>query len=215
MAVTDDLNTLKVKTYSQAGPASYATGGFALDASADFSWLGFVDVVLTTRGTLGACDYEVDLNVDTSGAEAFGKAVVKVVREVYDKATVGDVSGNPAGTTVQTAKAAAASTSGSSHTHTIDHNHPSATSGAMTEGGGGNNAGAGANLSAHTHTVDIANFTGSSTAATHTHDRSFEYEHDHAVSAPTTTDVAATEVAATTDLSGTTFLLTVYGFGKS
>lgn len=164
---------------------------------------------------LGECDFEYDLNVDLTAAEAHGKAVIKIVRGRYDQATVGNVSGQPAGVTVRSAEAATATTTGSAHTHTMNHDHPSTTSGAATAGGSGVDTGGAFAISAHTHAVDIANFTGSTASGTHTHNRRFEYDHIHSVSAPTVTDVAASEMASATDLRAVTLRIIAIGFGKS
>lgn len=215
MATTDTITGLKAKVYSISGPASYATGGFAVSASADFSSILAIEPEITTRGSLPACDFEVANNVTTAGAESLGNGVIKIVTKTYDKATMGAVSGNPGGTTVQASKFAAATTTGSTHTHAIDHDHPATDSGAMIASGGAAAANAaGPALSTHTHSVDVAAFTGNSGTDGHTHDRSFEYQHSHSLS-ESTTDATATELTNGTDISTTTFTVTVYGFGKS
>ncbi len=213
---TDTTTGAKVKAYSVAGPASYQLGGFLLDASADFSWLGYADCQISVLGVLGPCEFEVLLNRDLSSVEAYGKATIKVVRGRYDKATMGAVSGNPASTTVQGAKTATATTSGSSHTHTFDHDHPSVVSATETASGalGVNLATGGGNMANHTHTFDVPAFTGSTTATTHTHDRSFEYDHSHSRTEGSVA-VAAAEVANATNLSTCTFSILLYGFGEA
>lgn len=164
---------------------------------------------------LAACVAEVEMNVDSAGSETFGKAMVKLVRERFDHATVGNVSGNPAGTTVQAALFAAGTTTGSSHTHAFDHDHPIESTTSTNAAGLGVATGGAFNIDDHSHTFDVANFVGTTTATTHAHNRAFEYDHDHSVSAPTVTDVAATEVASGTDLRAVTFTMAAYGFGKS
>ena len=215
-AITDSTTGAKVKAYSVSGPASYATGGFLLDISADFSWLGFLDCRVSVPGVLGPVEFEILLNKDLSGAEAFGKAAVKIVRGRYDKATIGAPTGNPASTTVSATKVAAATVTGSSHTHTIDHNHPAVASATETPAGtlGVNLAAGGANMRNHTHMFDVPNFSGSTAAATHTHDRSFEYDHSQNRT-ETTTAIAAVEVAEAKNLSTCTFLILAYGFGEA
>ena len=209
---SDTITGAAVATGNVSGPASYATGGFLLDLSADLSSLGFLDLVPTTVGVLPPCHLVFTLNRDLSGAFAPGQAVVKIMRDRYNKASVGNVSGNPASTTVQAAKAAAGTTTGSSHTHTMDHDHPNTTSSVNGTGGGAVVAlAAGVALSAHTHDVNVANFTGNTAASTHTHDRSFEYEHDHPVT-QAASNAISTEIAAATDLSGTTWRFYAIGF---
>lgn len=215
MAVTDTLSGVMAKVYSVTGPASYATGGFLKDVSADFSWIGFVDIIVNVRGVLPADDFEFLHNRSLAGAEAFGQVVVKCNRGRYDKASIGDPSGNPSGTTVRAAKFAAATTVGSNHTHAIDHDHPAVNSANETASGtlGVLLAGGGGNMRNHLHSFDVPNFTGSGGASTHTHDRSFEYGHTHALNT-STADATLAEIANGTNLSGVTFVLTVYGFGK-
>ncbi len=215
-AVADTTTGAKVKVYNVSGPASYATGGFLLDASADFSWIGYVDVQITAPGVLGPIQTEFLLNRDLSSVEAYGKATLKLVRGRYDKATMGAPAGNPAGTAVQAALFAAATTTGSSHTHTIDHDHPSVTSATETAAGtlGVNLAAGGGNMVGHTHNFDVPAFTGSSAAATHAHNRSFEYDHSHNKT-EAAANISAIEVANGTNISTTTFAVLVYGFGKA
>lgn len=161
---------------------------------------------------LGGYDIEQDINVDLAGAEAFGKGVVKVVSQRYNKATVGNVNGQPGGVTVESA--AGLHAVADAHVHTINHDHAAVTSAAPTAGGGAVNLGAG-NLTLHTHNFDVPSFTGNTGLGGHNHQFSFEYDHDHPINAPTVTDVAATEMTTGTDLRATTFLVTAYGFGKT
>ncbi len=212
----DTATGAKVQAVTVAGPASYLTGGFLLDLSADFSWLGFLDAQVSVPGVLGPVEFELLLNRDLSGAEAFGKAAVKLVRGRYDRATTGAVTSNPASTTVQAAKTATATTTGSSHTHTFNHDHPAAVSATETASGalGVNLDAAGPSMRNHTHTFDVPAFTGSTPAGTHAHDRSFEYDHSHGRT-ESTVAASAVEVANGTNLSGTTIVLLAFGFGGS
>ncbi len=212
MATLDTTTGAKKKVYTVTGPASYAAGGFLHDASADFSWIGFVDVIVATRGVLPPVEYEIDRNVDTAGAEAAGKCVVKLVRHRYDKATMGNVSGQPGGVTVQ---AAAAADDVSTHTHAYDHDHGAVTSGANAVGSGSAVNAASPAIQTHTHTFTIPPLTATSGAGgSHGHTRAFQYEHSHDKTVAAT-DVAAVEMGAATNLSGVTFKVVVYGFGKS
>ena len=216
MATLDTISGIKVKSYSVSGPASYATGGFLQDASADFSWIGFVDVIVTTRGSLPPCDFETLHNKTLAGAEALGQAVIKVVRGRYDKATMGLTSGVPGSVSTRSVKFAAASTTGAAHTHTFDHDHAAVTSPTETAAGtlGILLAAGGGNMRNHTHSFDVANLAATSSSTSHTHDRSFEYDHSHAKTVATV-DISAVELASTTNISATTFTLVVYGFGKT
>jgi len=211
-AVKDTATGAKVKVYTVTGPASYATGGFVHDASADFSSVGFMLVTVTTRGVLPICDVEIDVNVDAAGAQALGKGVIKLVRHRYDRATLGAPTGNPAGTTVQAALTAVAA---DAHTHTFTHDHPSLTSAAATPSGAATLLdGAGPGLLNHTHTIDYPSVSPGTGSGAHQHNRAFEYDHSHTRTESSTTDVAAVEIAATTNLSGVTFTVVVFGFGK-
>jgi len=213
MATSDTVTVPKIKVGNWSPPASYTTGGVELDLSVAFSFLNAVKLEVETIGSLMPVMQVHSYNVDTSGAFAQGKAVIKLLRVRYDKITVGAVSGVPSGVTARNTKFAAGTTTGSGHTHAIDHDHPSVTTATPTVGGtGADGALGGVAVVGHTHTVDIANFIGSNTSATHTHDRSFEYDHDHGI---THTETAASyvEVAAGTDLSTTVFRYRAYGQG--
>src|SRR3990167_6875222 len=166
MATLDTVTGVKIKSYSVSGPASYATGGFLHDASADFSWIGFIDVIVTTRGALPPCDYEFLHNRNLSSAEALGQSTIKIVRGRYDRGTVGNVSGQPGGVTVQAAKTAAGTTTGSDHTHSFDHDHPLVTSATENLPGGVGVLFAlgGGNMRNHTHVFDVPAFVGNSTS---------------------------------------------------
>lgn len=206
MSVSDSVSVPFIAYGNKSGPASYATGGFELDLTAQLSFVRYLSLEIETVGSLASDEYEVLLNRDTSGVFAPGKAVIRLLRDRYDKTTVGAVTGEPGSVSVRASKFATATTSGSSHTHSIDHDHPSTTSGTPTAAGSGvDAAAAAAAVAGHTHSVDVANFTGNSAATTHTHDRSWEYEHGHAVGTVTDTAVSLVEVANATNLSTTTW----------
>lgn len=213
MAIKDTATGATVKMGNFSPPSSYTTGGILIDLSADFSWLGFVNLEIETVGSLMPVHFEWQLNEDLTGAAAPGKAVVKLMRNRYDEATIGNVSGNPGGTTVQASKTAAATTTGSSHLHSMAHNHPNTTSANPVAGGVGVNSAAGQpGMATHTHDVDLPSITVDTGSATHTHDRSFEYDHNHSFTAGTQTNAASTEVAAATNLSTTVFRYFAAGF---
>lgn len=212
MAVTDTINNKDVFTGDVNGPASYSTGGFVVDLSASLSTLEYLELAITTVGAnLPPCHYEIQLNRDAS-AFAQGKALVKIMRDRYDEASVGNVSGEPGGVSVRAAKFATGLSTGSSHTHGINHDHPIATSAVPTAGGDGVNAGIGGlSIADHTHTVDVASFTGTTpSGGTHSHDRSIEYDHNHSVT-NTQTNSASVEITAGTNLSGTTWRFLAVG----
>lgn len=211
---TDSVYAPKMVTGTIAGPASYAAGGFLLDLSASLASVLWVGLVPSTIGAIGSVELEVAVDTDLAGALAQGKAVVKVLRDVYDKATVSAVTGQPGGVTVQAAKTATATATGSGHTHSINHDHASATSSVPTAGGTNGVAAAAGfpGVSTHTHAVDLPAFSGSSTSTTHTHQRSTVYEHGHG-STQAAADATLTEVAAATNLSGTTWRYVAVGFG--
>lgn len=87
-----------------SGPASYSTGGFVLDLSGTFpTSLDFLALQLEVE--------DVDLPphqiVVTRNSPAAGQATIKVMRHRYDKTTaIGNVTGQPAGVTVQAASGA-------------------------------------------------------------------------------------------------------------
>lgn len=211
-AIQDQVNNLKVSVISVTGPASYSAGGFLVDASASLSWMGFMAPTLTPVSVLPGFDFEIICNQDTSGAEAFGKGVLKINRATYDKGSSGAVSGQPASVAVQSALSA---NTASTHTHAIDHDHGTVTSGAMAQAGAGSTAGASPDELGHTHVFTIPALTQNTTSSgSHTHDRAFEYDHNHAVTT-TTTNLTVTELTAGTNLSAITFKVICYGFGPS
>lgn len=212
MTTLDVATGCSVKTYTVTGPSSYATGGFLVDGSTDFTWLGFIRPIITTVGSLPPVEFEILLNVDLAGAEALGKGVVKLVRRRYDLPTIGAVSGQPGGVTVQSSLSSN-TTTGSSHTHSYDHGHGTITSGAMVQGGAGSTAAVSPDALGHTHNITVASVAKTSGTSTHTHTRPFEYAHRHSF---TQADAAIdlVEVANGTNLSSTTFKVMVYGFGQ-
>lgn len=206
MATSDSVVIPFIVFGNKSGPASYAAGGFELDLTAQLSFVRYLSMEIETVGSLPSDEYEVLLNRDTAGVFAPGKAVIRLLRDRYDKTTAGAVSGQPASVTVQAAKFAAANTTGSSHTHSIDHDHPSTVSSTPTAAGAGVDAAlAQPAVAGHTHAIDVPNFVGSSTATTHTHDRSYEYAHGHSLGTVTDTAVSLVEVANATNLSTTTW----------
>lgn len=212
MATSDVVTVPKIAVGNVSPPASYATGGFLLDLSASFVNLGAVRLSVETLGSLPPCHFQILYNVDTTGAQAFGKCVIKIMRHRYDKASLGAVSGIPGGTATQSALFAAGTTTGSSHTHSINHDHPATNSGVAVAAGGAATSGA-VNMVNHIHSVDVAAFTGSSGANTHSHNRAFQYEHNHSFTETANTDATITELAATTNLSTTVFRYMAVGLG--
>lgn len=192
------------------GPTSYPTGGFVVDLSKTFSSLTFFDnpvVKKGLRGVLPAVRYEIVLNSPTAG-----KATIKIIRKRYDRtSTVGNVTGQPVGVTVQ-ATSGVASSSESAHTHSIDHDHASQSSTSATVGAGQVLLDAvGPNLSTHLHNIDIPNLTGTSGAGTaHNHTDNSIYQHQHSIT-QTSTIYASSEMPSTTNLSATTFYICASG----
>lgn len=206
MPVSDTVHNKKIQTGNVSGPASYAAGGFVLDLSASLSTLEFLELSITTNGpNLPIHHIEIRTNQDGTGF-APGKALIKIMRDRYDKASAGNVTGQPGGVTVQAAKAATAISAGSAHVHSISHDHPATDSSEPVAGGNGVNAAVGGvAIASHVHSVDIPAFSGNTPSdGAHTHDRSFEYQHGHSVST-TETDSASVEMTPGVDLSGTTW----------
>lgn len=214
MAVKDTVLIPKVIFGNVSPPASYATGGFLLDLSASFTNLGAVRLSVETVGLISPHHLEIRYNVDATGAQAFGMCVIKIVRHMYDKATIGAVSGLPSGVTGQSILFAAGTTAGSSHTHSITHDHPAMTIGpAINAAGTGVDAAVGGDATAtHTHTTDPPVFTGNSATGTHAHNRTTQYDHQHGLT-EASTDVTQTEVDAATNLSTTVFRYMAVGLG--
>src|SRR3990167_2708148 len=192
------------------GPTSYPTGGFVIDLTKTFSSINFFDnpvVKKGSRGSLPAVRYEITRNSPTAG-----KVTVKIVRKRYDRtSTVGNVSGQPAGVTVQ-ATAGVVSSSESTHTHSIEHNHGSFTSATPSLGGAEVLLGLSVeNNTTHTHTLDIPNLTGTSGAGTsHNHTDNSIYQHQHAIT-QTSTNYASSELPNATNISTTTFYICAHG----
>lgn len=176
LARIDHVHSPKITTGEVDGPASYATGGFELDLTDEVVSLQFVSLAIETVGpNLPPAHYEITINDPDSGI-----ATIKVMRHRYDKLTsVDDVSGQPGGVTVQAASGATTSTS----------NEDVSTTGAAATVDAGAGSGAAQN-EAHTHS--------------HSHTFDSIYEHGHDVT-QTETDAESVELAATTDLSGTTW----------
>lgn len=190
-----------VWTESQAGPASYATGGFVVTttlASVD----SFAVQVASAGANLGRVDFDVALN-----SPAAGQVTVKVIRRNYDKlTTLGAVTSLPSGVTSR-ATSGGTYDNDAAHTHALDHNHAAATSSTPNAAGGGTPTGLNGNVSSHTHSFDPPNHTGNTGAGdSHTHTWDKIYEHQHVVT-NTATNAVATELAAGTDLSGATLNL--------
>src|SRR3990167_2084443 len=157
----------------KSGPASYSTGGFELDLTASLSFIRYLSLEIETIGSLASDEYEVVCNANSSGVFTPGVATIKLLRDRYDKFSIGNVSGNPASTTVQASKTTTATTTGSSHNHTIDHDHGSQNTGTPTAAGAGVDAVIGGpNIAGHIHSAHIAAFTGTSTREAHLQDGS-------------------------------------------
>lgn len=190
------------------GPTSYPTGGFTIDLDPTYSSINGLTLMVKTRGAnLPLARYEYTLN-----SPAVGQVKVKIMKRMYDRvSSVGNITNQPAGVTVQAASGAA-SASESSHTHAIDHDHGSFASAANGTGGGAVLLDAvGPNLEIHTHTLDIPAFTGTSGAGTaHNHTDNSIYQHQHSVT-HTATNLTSTELANATNLSGTVFYLVAHG----
>jgi hypothetical protein len=199
-------NYIKAKAGSTTGPASYATGGFVVDLSADFSSVDFFQLAIETVGAnLPPCHFEVTRNSPTNG-----KVTVKVMRHRYDRATVpqGGVGNAPTGVTVQTSKQNSDGESGHTHDTTIGAlgttNKTSGAPSATAAPTAGIASAPGTNT--HTHTTDIDHTHGTKTSAagtSHNHGSSFLYDHSHTVT-QTETNAASVELGAGTNLSGTT-----------
>lgn len=194
---------------TEAGPSSYATGGWVIDLSTFLSSVGFAQLVtvLGSRGNLPAADLHVDLDTPTAG-----KVTVKVMRRRYDRVSAyGNVTGQPAGVTVA---AASGQTTGSeaAHTHSSTHDHASFTSAGPTSGAGQVLLDVvGAQQETHTHTLDLPSLAGTSGAGTsHNHTDNSIYAHNHG-STHSATNMASTELAAGTNLSTTRWRLLVVG----
>lgn len=190
---------------------SYPTGGFVVDLTKTFSTINFLDSPVVKKGSRGANLPAVRYEI-TRNSPIAGKATIKIVRKRYDRtSTVGNVSGQPVGVTIQAASGVASS-SESSHTHAIDHNHTSFSSTAASVGTGQVLLDVlGPSLADHTHTLDLPNLTGTSGAGTsHNHTDNSIYEHSHAIT-QTSTSYASSELPNGTNLSGTTWYMCAHG----
>lgn len=190
---------------------SYPTGGFVVDLTKTFSTINFVDNPVVKKGSRGANLPSVRYEI-TRNSPVAGKATIKIMRKRYDRtSTIGNVSGQPVGVTVQ-ATSGVTTTSEASHIHSMGHDHGSFTSGTAGVGAGQVLLDAlGPSLATHTHTLDIPNFTGNSGAGTsHNHVDNTIYEHSHSVT-QTSTVYTTSEIPNATDLSGTTWFMCVSG----
>lgn len=191
-------------TESTVGPASYSTAtGWVIATGLATVEHGKV-VIAVPGANLPPCEFRY--------SRSGGNLTVRIFRHMYDKlATIAAVTGLPSGIT-------AAATSGQSydantaHIHAIDHNHAVVTSPTMAGAAGGAllDAVGSKDILIHTHPFDVPAFTGDSGTTTHTHTWDNIYQHQHAVTM-TETDPTLTELANTTDLSGTTFLWRAVG----
>lgn len=192
-----------VWTEQAVGPASYTTGGFVI--TTDLATLTFFDVRVNIPGAnLGQSDYDVTLN-----SPAAGQATVKVLRSDTDPiTTVGSPSGLPAGVVNRTTSGGITDAQ-PTHVHSIDHDHavspsssvPTAPAGAILV------AAAQPAATAHTHVANlpalgVVNSGAESGGNTHTWNNLYSHT---PVLTNTQTDIARNELAAATNLSGTTF----------
>lgn len=196
--------SVTVETDQVAGPASYAAGGFTV--STGLSTVNWFEVTVATRGAnLPASVFNYTLNSPSAG-----QVTVKVYRVPVDEFASGEtastLTGLPSGVTSQ-------STSGQSydneqaHTHGFTHDHGSVTSGTPANGTAGVNVAVGGpSEGGHTHGVNPPSFSPGSgiPEAVHAHTWDNLYQHGHTVT-NTTTDCFTTELAAGTNLSGTSF----------
>lgn len=190
---------------------SYPTGGFVVDLSDTFSTINFFDNPVVKKGSRGSNLPSVRYEI-TRNSPSAGQATIKIVRKRYDRtSTVGNVSGQPSGVTIQ-ATAGVSTSSESSHTHSIDHDHGSFASAAASTGAGQVLLDVlGPSLANHTHTLDLPPFTGTSGAGTaHDHVDNSIYAHSHSAT-QTSTVYASSELPNATDLSGTTWYMCASG----
>ena len=185
-------------TDSQAGTASYPTGGFVI--STGLTAVNGFEMKVSVAGNLG----QHHIEWSASG----GDVTVKIMRHNYDKlASITSVTGLPSGVT-------AASTSGqnydanTTHTHGVGHTHQAFTSSTPNSGSGGiiTDVVGPENFATHTHTVTPPSISVTTpTGVSHLHAISIIYQHSHSIT-NTATDTASTELANGTDLSGATLL---------
>jgi len=208
MSTTDTVVVPKIavgSSFTLSGwPSTYSTGGFVLDLTSKFAFLRFFDLAVDTNESSSGNSFRTyQLNVDSTGAYAPGKVLVKIFQWKYKKGSVSTITGNPSGTSVAGSATQAATTTGSSHNHSMDHNHPNTTSGTPSASGVGvATTVGGINLTTHTHDVDLPNFTGNTSSTTHTHQRSFEYKHSHPITTSANNLPVANELANGTSMVG-------------
>lgn len=193
----------------KTGPSSYTTGGFVIDLTSTFSSLNSFKAVVKkgTRGNVPFGRFEILLNSPTSG-----KVTVLVRKYQQEKVTaIGNVTGQPAGVTVQTSSGQVGA-SESSHTHDATHDHAAQASAAMTAGGAGVDTDAGAPaINTHTHSVDVPSMSVTTGAGgSHNHTDNSLYAHSHSLT-HTATNTTQAELANATDLSATTFYICATG----
>lgn len=192
------------------GPSSYPTGGFVIDLSKTYSSLNSIDLVVKkgSRGNLPSVQYEIAYNSPSAG-----KATVKLMRKRFDRtSTVGNITGQPAGVTIQAASGVSSGAPNVSHTHSVAHDHGSFTSEGPTNSGGVVELNAvGPNVLSHTHTIDIPNLTQTSTSeSTHTHVDNSIYQHSHSIT-QTVTNYTSVELSNATNLSTTVWYVAATG----
>lgn len=183
-----------------SGPASYTTGGFVLDLSGSLATLTFVGLTLAVAGVTVPLTVEV-----TRNSPSGGKATIRLLRVRYDKLTsVDNVSGQPAGVTVQAASGATTA-SEATHTHDVTHDHPAVTSGGPSAISGSVVGVVQVASNAHTHDVDVPSITVTSAAgSSHAHVDDNLYQHQH-TNTQTQTDAVLVEVGAGVNLSTITW----------
>lgn len=196
-----DARSPRLRTGSQAGPASYSAGGFSFDTG-----LASVEFCRLTNTVQGATLVPHELVV-VMNSPSPGHVTVKVMRARYDKlSAVGNVSGQPGGVAVQGASGVASGAE-AAHTHSVTHDHPSTESAASASGSVDPTTGLGGNTAtlAHTHFVDVPSIgVTSAGGSSHTHTDNNIYEHQHG-NTQTQTDAAFVELAAATNLSTSTW----------
>lgn len=200
----------KIVTGNVTGPNPYAAGGFTVDLSATFATVSYFAMAITTVGAnLPPAHYEYALDSPSAG-----KVTVKVMRHRYDKvSSVDNVSGQPAGVTVQTTSGQTVAAE-AAHTHGVGsydaaaeaahtHNQSALTAQAVDAVGGVGNAtrvsaatGAG---TSHDHALSGTSAAGSS----HSHTDNNIYQHQHG-NTQAETNAASVEMGST-NLSGTTW----------
>ena len=197
--------SVTVVTESMTGPASYSTAtGWVIATGLGTVQHGKV-VVVTPGANLPHCQFRY--------SRSAGNLTVRIYRTMYDKLTSIDaVTGLPAGVTAQ-ATSGQTYDADAAHVHSMAHDHAAATSATMAGAAGGAvlDAVGSKDILIHTHSFDPPNFTGNTgVGGSHSHTWDNIYQHQHAVT-NTETNATLTEIANTTDLSGTTFLWRAIG----